>query len=158
MSISKQELYGVFLKNFNNSLVRWDLLPLDEVSSLEKKEDSKDKVSVPITEEAVMEKNSKDKSVSKKVSLEVLFKYDKDKGNVYLVGNQISSVLGYPSSSLYFKLKDMKDINKVNSSYQFMVKDSFYQWTLTLSSSAIKQKEELNENNTDIQQNKFTKT
>lgn len=147
MAISKQELYGVFLKNFNNNLVKWDLIPFEEIDSLEKVDDTKDKLVVPITDEVSLEKKESDKSLSKKLSLEVLFKYDKEKESITLVGNQITSVLGYPSSSLYFKLKDMKDVTKVNSSYQFMVKDSYYKWIVSLSSRVITEKEK--EENTD---------
>lgn len=141
MAISKQELYGGFLKNFNNNLVRWDLIPFEEIESLEKVEGSKDKLNVTITDEVSLEKKENDKFLSKKLSLEVLFKYDKDKESITLIGNQITSVLGYPSSSLYIKVKDMKDITKINSSYQFMVKDSYYRWTVSLSSRVITEKE-----------------
>lgn len=147
MAISKQELYGVFLKNYNNRLVVWDLIPFEEISSLEKVEDSKDKLNVPITDEISLEKKEKDKSLSKKISLEVLFQYSKEKESITLVGNQITSVLGYPSSSLYFKVKDMKDVTKVNSSYEFIVKDSYYKWKISLSTRVMNEKEK--EENTD---------
>lgn len=136
MSISKKEYYTDFLYGFNGNLVKWSLIPIDNFKI---EEDSKESNTVP-----------------KKVELEVMFTYNKQSGVIRLTGVQISSVLGYPSSSLIFNSKDIKDITKTNSTYQFTVKSSPYNWEMTLSSKAtITEKELKNEDAGDIKKNKF---
>jgi hypothetical protein len=77
--------------------------------------------------------------------VEVMFAYNKQTGMIILSGVQINTILGYPSSSLRFNNKDIKDISKVNSTFQFKVKSSPYIWEMTLSNKAVKNEEQFEE-------------
>lgn len=141
MSISKKEFYSDFLYGFNNNLIKWVLIPIQDFQPEEKEEESK-------TE------NTKTKPM--KLELEVLFTYNKATGGIKLSGVQITKILGYPSSSLVFNSKDIQNITKTNSTYQFTVKSSPYDWEMTLSSKGVTEREDLNnENAGNIKKNKF---
>ena len=137
MSISKKEYYSDFLYGFNGNLIKWNLIPINNFKIEEKSEESN--------------------SIPKKVELEVMFTYNKQSGAIRLTGVQISSVLGYPSSSLVFNNRDIKNMTKTNSTYQFTVKGSPYNWEMTLSSKAttIPEKELKNEDTGDIKKSKL---
>ena len=144
MSISKKEFYGSFLSGFNGNLIKLRLTPLQDISDLKerfkdnsKKEKDNPIVDIAITKDESLEKDKKDKTISNVIDLEVLFNYNKSRKTITIIGQQITSVLGYPSSSLYFSIDDIEDIKKTNSSYEFMVKSSFYLWGMTLSSKGI---------------------
>lgn len=135
MSLSKKEYYSDFLYGFNNNLVKWVLLPIENFKQ---------------------EESEKDNSVAREVELEVMFTYNKKSGVIKLTGVQISSVLGYPSSSLVFNNKDIVGITKRNSTYQFTVKSSPYTWEMTLSGKGIiTEKEYEDEGSGDIKTNKL---
>jgi hypothetical protein len=138
MSLSKKEYYSDFLYGLNNNLVKWVLLPIENF----KKEESS--------------QSEEDTSVAREVELEVMFNYNKKSGVIKLTGVQISSVLGYPSSSLVFNNKDIIGITKTNSTYQFTVKSSPYTWEITLSGKGIiTEKEYEDEGSGDIKTNKL---
>lgn len=130
MSLSKKEFYSDFLYKFNGNLVKWVLIPNTENLVQESSDQKESK-----------EEKKKSKTFTK-LDLEVLFTYNKKTGSIKLSGVQITSVLGYPSSSIVFNSKDIKDINKTNSTYKFTVKSSPYDWEMTLSSEGVKNKQE----------------
>ena len=149
MSLSKKEFYGSFLSGLNNQLVKLKLTPIKDISDLKgrfednpKKEEKNPNIDIPVTKEESLEKRKDDKTISNVLDLEVLFKYNKSR-------KTITSILGYPSSSLYFSIDDIEDIKKTNSSYEFMVKSSFYLWEMTLSSKGIIE-EDFNEDTANI--------
>lgn len=153
MSLSKKEFYSDFLYGFNGSNIKWVLYLKDNSNTEElvKEDNTKEKKSP--------EKEGQKENGSKKLELEVLFSYNKKTEVIRLSGNQITSVLGYPSSSLIFNSKDIKDITKTNSTYKFSVKNSPYYWEMTLSSRGVENKEEFeNEDTGNIKKNKFIKS
>ena len=156
MSLSKKEFYGSFLSGLNNQLVKLKLTPIKDISDLKgrfednpKKEEKNPNIDIPVTKEESLEKRKDDKTISNVLDLEVLFKYNKSRKTITIIGKQITSILGYPSSSLYFSIDDIEDIKKTNSSYEFMVKSSFYLWEMTLSIKCIIE-EDFNEDTANI--------